>query len=274
MKLILPIIKLLLILPFIGISGCQLPFQEEVEKEKIAAARAYLEQGNALKKSGDLKGAMEKYTKAIEIDPTNSNYYLQRGLISDSYAMRGIVRDSLTNYQRAIADYTQAIDRQTRKTGSNYLHFYRAQAYHRLGQYTLAKFDYQKSVSLDANKDISLFRIALIDYEIGSSQDEIIENLKKIKNIFQQDYKDLNVAEIQMLIAIAFYSKGESEKAIEMAKKALTKHLYYYSNPFIYLEADKLRENFGGESLVQDIENFYSIPEMQAILPQKKSQSK
>ena len=47
----------------------------------------------------DYPGAIEDYSKAIELDPTNALAYNNRGLI----------KKTLENYEGAIEDYTKAI---------------------------------------------------------------------------------------------------------------------------------------------------------------------
>ena len=53
------------------------------------------EKGNA----GNYKGAIEDFTKAIEINPSNAYLYI----------IRGFTKSELNNYQGAIEDYNQAL---------------------------------------------------------------------------------------------------------------------------------------------------------------------
>lgn len=59
-----------------------------------------LEAGRAKHKSGDYKGAIEDYTKAIELDPKNL----------DAYAARGYARRMLGDYPESLQDYEKVIE--------------------------------------------------------------------------------------------------------------------------------------------------------------------
>jgi len=50
--------------------------------------------------TGDYKGAIDDYNKAIEINPKDA----------DAYYNRGNAKDELNDYQGAIADYSKAIE--------------------------------------------------------------------------------------------------------------------------------------------------------------------
>ncbi|MBK9631973.1 MAG: tetratricopeptide repeat protein [Saprospiraceae bacterium] len=60
----------------------------------------YFEIGNAKFKLGDHKGAVLSFTKAIEIDPTDSKAYYNRGL----------AKNILGDHRGAILDFTKAIE--------------------------------------------------------------------------------------------------------------------------------------------------------------------
>ncbi len=260
MKLLSSISKLLLTLPLIVLSGCKLPFLEDIENKRRAEAFVFYKQGEALNESGDKEGAIASYTKAIETDPT----------YADSYKDRGMVYQSLKKYRAAIADYTQFI-KYVRKTSlqKDYMYFERAQLYHQLGNYTAAKSDYQEAISRNANKYLSAFRIALIEYEIGSSIDEIIEKIQQTYSLYVEHQKTEEAAKTQMLLAVAYYRKQEPNKAVKIAKKSLQENLYFYPKALINLNTKELKKKFWGELLLEDIKDFYSTPEMQKLLPRK-----
>ncbi|MDD9841330.1 MAG: tetratricopeptide repeat protein, partial [Alphaproteobacteria bacterium] len=72
----------------------------ENENEKKRQAKEYVESGDAKLRSKDWAGAIEAYTKAIELDPNNV----------DTYASRGFANSNLGNHQQALADCNTAID--------------------------------------------------------------------------------------------------------------------------------------------------------------------
>jgi len=73
------------------------PFSKAAQARRDAGP--YLRRGLAKKRAGDLDGAIEEYTNAIEIDPDNSFAHLDRGY---AWELKG-------NAEKAIADYDEAI---------------------------------------------------------------------------------------------------------------------------------------------------------------------
>ena len=68
-------------------------------KDKMDAAD-YFQRANDKLEQGDFEGAIEDYTKAIEINPDLDYYYCSRGKL----------KEKLQIYQEAIDDYTKAIE--------------------------------------------------------------------------------------------------------------------------------------------------------------------
>ena len=71
-----------------------------VESTKADEAKAFLEQGEKNILASDYQGALDNFTKAIELDPKNARAYYNRGL----------EEDTLGDYQGAIDDFTKAIE--------------------------------------------------------------------------------------------------------------------------------------------------------------------
>ena len=63
-------------------------------------ATQYFNQGVEKYEAGNYQGAIDDWSKAIEINPQNAN----------TYNNRGSAKDDLGDYQGAIADYTKAIE--------------------------------------------------------------------------------------------------------------------------------------------------------------------
>ena len=70
------------------------------EKAQAESAQFYYKRGLSKRQSGDIKGAISDYSKAIEIDPTFFEAFYNRGN-AKSFGLR--------NISSAISDYTQAI---------------------------------------------------------------------------------------------------------------------------------------------------------------------
>ena len=64
----------------------------------------FYKSGNKKFDEGDYQGAIDYYTKAIELDPENSEIYIKRGDVRSFYNMVD------GNYQGAIDDYSKAIE--------------------------------------------------------------------------------------------------------------------------------------------------------------------
>src|SRR5438876_857348 len=63
-------------------------------------AKSWFKKGELKYNNGNYKGAIEDYTKAINLDPKNIDYYLRRGFC----------RDITGDYKGAIEDFTKVIE--------------------------------------------------------------------------------------------------------------------------------------------------------------------
>jgi len=100
----------------------------------------YLDRADAKYKSGDYKGAIEDYDKAIELTKGfKSN-------MSDYLVKRASANERLERYSDAIADYDKAIERNPENQSA---YFNRALVKNSLKDYTGAIADYSKVIELD-----------------------------------------------------------------------------------------------------------------------------
>ena len=74
--------------------------KEREEKKSKVLRSSYFSEGTSRYMSKDYQGALFYYSKAIQLDPTESNAYYNRGLS----------KYKLEDYRGAIADYTIAIE--------------------------------------------------------------------------------------------------------------------------------------------------------------------
>ena len=120
----------------------------------------------------DYQSAIDDYTKAIEIDPSDADYYF----------FRGIGKEKLKDYQGAIDDYTKAIE-----INPNYASFYafRADAKFKLKDYRGAIDDYTKAIEINPNYDrYNIMRAnAKRKLEDNEGADENNKKAEKPKNI-------------------------------------------------------------------------------------------
>ena len=134
LALIMPLGRPLLVglTPVVGIGAGLLSTQTAYAQN----ATDLLNSGLDKAKSGNLKGAIADWTKAIEIYP---KYAL-------AYYNRGLARDKLGDFKGAIADYTKAIE-----INPDYVRAYnnRGNSKHSLKDYQGAISDYTKAIKID-----------------------------------------------------------------------------------------------------------------------------
>jgi len=147
------------------------PSEEEVPlpAESLAKAEEFKEQANDHFKSERYPQAIELYSKAIELNPTNSVYY----------ANRSISHLRLENYGYALSDASRAIE-----TDKAYLKGYyrRAAAYMSLGKYKLALKDYesvQKARPNDKDAKLKFTECKKIVQQIAFQKAISVEETKK-----------------------------------------------------------------------------------------------
>ncbi|MBI5218370.1 MAG: tetratricopeptide repeat protein [Bacteroidia bacterium] len=92
--------------------------------------------GKSKLKAGDYKGAAEDFTKAIQLNPKDMNYYLQRGM---AYGL-------LEDYESAIKDYTTVI---TAEPKHIFAYISRGGAYNKTKKYEKALTDFNKAIEID-----------------------------------------------------------------------------------------------------------------------------
>ena len=113
--------------------------------QKIGEAEKWFDKGVNAK--SDFQKQIYFYTKAIEINPNDS----------DTYNNRGIVYDDLKKYDLAISDYSKAIE-----INPNYAKAYnnRGNAYRHIDNFRKAKADAMKSVELGHDRRLLDFLIS------------------------------------------------------------------------------------------------------------------
>ena len=118
-----------------------------------------------------------------------------------------------------------------------------------LGKFSDAIAQYNNSVSQDEKFWPAINNIGLILYEKGNINGAI-EKWQSSVAI------EKNAAEPLLALAVAFYKKGERQKAVAMGENALGIDIRYSNLEF-------LKENLWGERLLGDTKMFLGLPRIQ-----------
>ncbi len=143
--------------------------------------------GMQLASKGDLKGAVEWFTKSIEVNPDNP----------DAYFYRGKAKMELKDYPAAEADLTKAIRMRPSQAP---FHYFRGQFYMELKRFpdAIADFDSTFKLSPEFYDALNYKGVALAN--MGKHEQAIIE-YDKVINLSPEN-------------ALAYYNKGTSEAGL------------------------------------------------------------
>ena len=139
------------------------------------------EQANNKFELGDYKGAIEDYTKAININPNDPEVFINRGL----------AKYKLLDYQGAIEDYTKAISINPNDPEA---FFNRGNVKLKLKDYQGAIVDYTKATKLNPDYSDAFFNMGvakskLLDYKGAIEDYTQIFKIKLKKNKRKEDIK-------------------------------------------------------------------------------------
>lgn len=110
------------------------------------SAKAYTMRGIAKQLDKDTEGALQDYVFALQLDPSNSDLWLNKG----------IVLYELQNYSEAISDFSKSLE-----LNPNYEAYkYRGAAYIKLEKYDLARNDYRETVRFDETQPLTVARVS------------------------------------------------------------------------------------------------------------------
>ncbi|MGK7898032.1 MAG: tetratricopeptide repeat protein, partial [Xenococcus sp. (in: cyanobacteria)] len=218
------------------------PIEQNKEQEVIAtfsrvielqpkSIDAYLRRSQAYYILEEYQKALDDLGEAIKLEPERS----------DSYWRRGIIHHKLEEYQKAIADYNQAITID-----------YGFLPHKNIGLINYEVEDDLKAVkiwvkALTINED----RMTLLKKEVGENSYETDVFLEASKLVKER-------AEALLAISVAFYTKGNQEKAFELAEKALKQDKRLANLEF-------LKENLWGDKLLSDTQKLFEAERIKAI---------
>ncbi len=175
-------------------------------KPEVEAAKLFNE-GNFLLRSGNYKGAIEKYDKALSLQKDPKFYY-----------NKGIALKALRQYDDAIKTFEEAINLK-----NDFAPAYNAIAgiYLSQGNYDKAIENYTKALEYDKKFDAAVKGIveALIGkstvlLQAGKFQEAL--DLLMQSTTYRQDYP-----KVYVMLAIIYNKLSQHDKAIESAKKAI-----------------------------------------------------
>lgn len=129
----------------------------------VHSAQWYVERGLALYQEGSYEEAIEQYNLAIK---RNSNY-------STAYNNRAVAYNALGEKEKALADYTKAIEYNPNDDVSLYLN--RGILRHDLGEYPKAIADYNMVIALDPHNVNAYYNRAMCYQALGDYGRAIIE---------------------------------------------------------------------------------------------------
>lgn len=135
--------------------------------------------GQVYEKLGDLDRAMADFSQAVQLDADNPRYLVERAQLHQTtgqpekaradfeklvelcaaaiaknpnvawvWNMRGVAYHELQQYEKALADFTKAIELQPTPTPTHHEYFNRAHTYAELGQWEPAASDFAKIIEL------------------------------------------------------------------------------------------------------------------------------
>ena len=191
------------------------PLPPTVEPTAKLSADDYYNLGNEAKDTDD---KIKYYTKAIEINPYNAQFYYYRGL----------AYNKKTLFPLAIEDFNKAILYQP-----NYPSAYssRGFSHYEMGQQDAAIADYTKSISLDPSYAVTFFKRG-VSYQKKGDNAKALEDYTEAIRLRPGYVSALNNR------GNIYIRKGEYEKALADLNEAIRldpKYVYgYKSRAFLY----------------------------------------
>lgn len=164
-------------------------------------APAYNNRGNARYTLGNKQGAMEDYNRAIQLDPNFAN----------AYTGRGNIRDDLGDEREAIEDYNRAIQLDPNNANAYYN---RGITRNKLGDKQGAIEDYDRAIRLDPNNANAYNNRGYVRSALGDLQGAIQDFNRAIR-------LDPNLALAYNNRGAARYELGDKQGAIEDYDRAI-----------------------------------------------------
>ena len=175
--------------------------QDYICKQQTRNANDYIQIAIACHKCEDFLGAIENFTQALKLNPSNAHLYY----------FRGLAETKVKYYQGAIEDFTQAISLNPQYIDAYYQ---RGHIYYSLGGSQKAIEDYRKIISLNPNEVLAYLYRGIIRNTQGQIQ-------AAIDNYNQALYIKPDFTEAYLHRGISFDRLGDLYRAIENYNQAL-----------------------------------------------------
>ncbi|HOZ70556.1 MAG TPA: tetratricopeptide repeat protein [Chitinophagaceae bacterium] len=154
---------------------CEMDFTNQ-QSEELFQDKFYNNSGDEKFKKNDFTGAIQDFTKAIELNPNFSNAYFNRALS----------RNKLQDFPGAISDYTKAIEINPEFDAAYYN---RGNIYRSNKDFALAILDYNAAIKIDSDKPKYYLNLGLAKASINNHEDAIKDYDIGIMNIPTKVYQ-------------------------------------------------------------------------------------
>ena len=149
------------------------PKEEAIDDKKEANDKEWLQKGNILSDSGNYGGAINAFSKGIEINPGDARTYYNRGL---AYAKTG-------EQEQAVKDFSKAIGLNPRYTMA---YTNRGVVYLGMKNYEKANKDFNNAIELDPRHHWAYYNKACLYSLIN----EVDESCRWLEKAIEEGYDD------------------------------------------------------------------------------------
>lgn len=187
------------------------------------------EQGNRAFDFENYQDAIEKYSKALNLDPDNKNF------CSNMYAYRAAAYQKQKDFSRALEDYSQAI---TLNNNNSSAYYGRGEVKTEIGNHEEARFDFNRANRLDLLIEVTRKKKASDEEKskglLIKTKDFYLSEQIKEANECLQNIKEINSSNLfvkeelgkwsLLLQAENFYQQKDFESALQTYSTLVTKH--------------------------------------------------
>lgn len=211
-------------------SKASIEFSKAIDKNPTSLAYTLL--GASLYWMGDVKGSIEEYKKAIEMDENNAIAWQLKGI---SMAKLQYIDEALNDFEKALSIDPKRAD----------VHMNIGSIYFSKG-YISSAIDYiKKAIKLDSSNPLFYYQLGLIYFYLERYQ-EADSNFEKAILLYR-DYE-----EAILWLGISKERQGDIKKALEQYKKAVS------IKPYDFFARYKIALNLIRLNQTKDIEKYIS----------------
>ena len=238
--------------------------QDQVKDDKSKKAKSLIWDGIDAHSNGDIERAINKFNKAINLDPQNAEAYAGRGWVklksgqykeaiadydeaiklepnaATYYSERGVAKSEAGDIEAAINDYNKAVD-----IDHNDATFYNNRGDAKLSKekYPEAKNDFQTAIECDENH--TLAKLNLAETELVTGNIEASRKMARQANF--QSSKPAHEAVSLLLIQISRYLLGDDSHTIEDEYRSVCEHDFSFQWNFDHIDSWLTNSNLDQE---------------------------